>query len=84
MFARVSLVAAALSAACSSPVDEPASPRPAQGEGRYGLLVMTHDYGEPGVAVSGQFAVWEGRPRGEVLHAVNCLAPRAENGLWAK
>lgn len=70
MFSRVSLVAVTLFAACSSPADEPASPRPALGEGRYGLFVMTHDYGEPGVAVSGQFAVWEGRQRDDVLHAL--------------
>ena len=70
MFARVSLVAATLCAACSSPVDEPVSPRPDLGEGRYGLLVMTHDYGEPGVAVSGQFAVWAGRQRDDVLHTL--------------
>lgn len=70
MFARVSLAAAVLAAACSSPVDEPANPRPARGEGRYGLLVMTHEHGEPGVAVSGQFALWEDQTEAAVLHAL--------------
>lgn len=67
---RLPLAAAALSVACSTPADEPASPRPAASEGRYGLLVMTHDRGEPGVAVSGQFAVWAGQRRAAVLHAL--------------
>ncbi len=78
MFARLApaLAASALAAGCSSPVDEPAAPRAetqgteAGGLGRYGLLVMTHDHGERGVSVSGQFAAWTEQRRSEVLHAL--------------
>ncbi len=78
MFARPALALAAVvwAAGCSSPADEPAAPRAeteaaeAGGLGRYGLLVMTHDHGERGVSVSGQFAAWTDQRRAEVLHAL--------------
>lgn len=70
MFARALPVAATLCAACSAPIGDPVAPRPDREEGRYGLLLMTHDEGEPGVSVSGQFAAWEGSERALVLHAL--------------
>ncbi len=64
------VLAVALLSACSSAIDEPEAARPAGEDGRYGLLVMTHDFGDPGVAVSGQLAAWSGQPRAAVLHAL--------------
>ena len=44
---------------------------PAAGEEqRYGLVVLTHEYSEPGVAVSGQLMRWQGASRAAALHAL--------------
>ncbi len=40
-------------------------------EGRYGLVVLSHAYGDPGVAVSGQFMAYTGYTRDSALHALS-------------
>lgn len=39
-------------------------------EGRYGLVVLTHQFSEPGVEVSGQLMVYRDRSRTAALHAL--------------
>ncbi len=71
-------------AACSSAADLPPDEATELAEGRYGLVVLTHEAGEPGVAVSGQLMSWRGWTRSEALHALALpeqawlLAPRGE------
>jgi hypothetical protein len=40
------------------------------GERHHGLVVLTHEYNEPGVAVSGQLMRWRGTSRAAALHAL--------------
>jgi len=47
-----------------APVDEPVA------EDRFGLLMLTHDRGEPGVTVSGQLMATRGPSRSAALHAL--------------
>ncbi len=54
--------------ACSE-ADAPEAPG-APSEGRYGLVVLSHAYGERGVSVSGQFMAYEGFTREAALHAL--------------
>lgn len=61
-----------LLAACSG-ADAPEVQSGADGdaEGRYGLVVLDHAYGDPGVAVSGQFMAYSGYSRDTALHALS-------------
>lgn len=56
---------------CAAPVvgDVDASQNPPD-EGRYGLVVLTHEFAEPGVEVSGQLLAYDGQSRGDALHAL--------------
>jgi hypothetical protein len=67
----VAFGAALAGSACSGPGAEgPDAAAPAPAEGRYGLVVLSHDYDDFGVQVSGQFVHYRGPARAEVLHAL--------------
>ncbi|MCA9540289.1 MAG: hypothetical protein KC620_15430 [Myxococcales bacterium] len=61
-------------AACSPEGSEPDAATPAGDEGtasaRSGLVILTHDRGETGVAVSGQMIAWRAPSRSVALHAL--------------
>ena len=66
----------ALLGACSAdesaaPTDPLHSEPPAVSEGRYGLVVLSHDQQTPGVAVSAQLMAWQGDTRAGALHALS-------------
>lgn len=70
MFVRLSAISA-LCLACSGPgATDDTGDAEASASGRYGLVVLSHTYGEPGVAVSGQFMAYEGFTRDAALHAM--------------
>ncbi|MCB9522759.1 MAG: hypothetical protein H6702_05180 [Myxococcales bacterium] len=54
--------------ACQGPASEPEPPT--VDGGRAGLVTLTHTYGEPGVAVSGQVMACYGQPPAQALHAL--------------
>ncbi len=62
---------ALVGAACNTdtPVGTEAASDPST-PGRYGLVVLNHEFGEPGVAVSAQLMAWHGTTRAEVLQAL--------------
>ncbi len=77
MLARVSALSL-LFLACSGPeLAEVNSDKAPPASGRYGLVVLAHAYGDPGVSVSGQFMAFEGFTREAALHA---LAPAED--VW--
>lgn len=69
---RIFALGISLSAiACSPNIDDvvEGTPDPPQ-EGRDGLLVLTHHFGEPGVAVSGQLMAWQATEPANAHHAL--------------
>ena len=50
--------------------DPTGGPPPAPAEGSYGLVVLSHDFDTPGVAVSGQWMRYRGQARTTALHAL--------------
>ncbi len=57
--------------ACTSdPASLPGGSDAAAESGRYALVVLTHEHGEPGVAVSGQMMAFSGTTRGDALQAL--------------
>ena len=58
-------------AACSPNIDDTVegTPDPLQ-EGRDGLLVFTHHFGDPGIAVSGQLMAWQATELMDAHHAL--------------
>lgn len=68
---------------------DPASPSGAPTEGGYALLVLTHQYAEAGIEVSGQVMTYRGRTRTGALHALALpeqawlTGPRPDEGTCA-
>lgn len=65
------LILAGLAAACSAPATDDADALATDPEtGRYGLVVLTHEFAEPGVEVSGQLLDYSAPSLTDALHAL--------------
>lgn len=67
----ISIMAALVATGCSAPDegDVDAQPHTTQ-TGRYGLILLTHEFAEAGVEVSGQLLAYDAPSRTDALHAL--------------